>query len=171
MKKADWHTYQILTKRAERMHDLLSNPKAQSLLSPFPHHIWLGVSVERNDYVDRIAILKKVKCSNRFISFEPLIGPVKNLSRILSGIEWVIVGGESGSNARPMEREWVEDIYQACSSKGIPFFFKQWGEFDELGKRAGKKLAGRTYKGRIWDQFPIGQGALPYQSPEFGRQL
>ena len=158
MKKADWHTYQILTKRAERMYDLLSNsPKAQSFLSPFPNHIWLGVSVERNDYAGRIGILKKVNCLNKFVSFEPLIGQVKNLNGILNGIDWVIVGGESGSNARPMEKEWVEDIFQICMSKGIPFFFKQWGEFDELGKRTGKKLAGRMYKGRIWDQFPIGQ--------------
>ena len=90
-----------------------------------------GVSVESNDYVERIEILKKVECLNKFVSFEPFDqAPVKDLNRILNGIDWVIVGGESGSNARPMEKEWVEDIYQVCSSKGIPFFFQQWGKFN-----------------------------------------
>jgi protein gp37 len=151
MKKADWHTYQILTKRAERMYTLLSSCLE---LNPFPNNIWLGVSVENNDYVNRISILKSVKCPNRFISFEPLLGPIRYLNRLLTGIDWVIVGGESGSKARAMKKDWIEDIYQVCSSKGIPFFFKQWGEYDEHGMRTGKKVAGRVYRGKTWNQIP-----------------
>ncbi len=138
MKKAEWHLFQVLTKRSERL-------AAMAASLPWPENIWAGVSVESQDYVWRLDDLRKVPAAVHFVSLEPLIGPVQGLD--LAGIDWVIVGGESGPGARPMEPEWVIDIRDQCVAAGIPFFFKQWG-----GVR--KKAAGRALEGRTWDAMP-----------------
>jgi len=138
MNKADWHHYQVLTKRAERLE------KLSDLLDWRPH-IWMGVSVENDDYQYRINNLRKTGAFIKFLSLEPLLGPVPNLN--LDGIDWVIVGGESGPKARPMKKEWVIDIRNQCQNARVPFFFKQWG-----GKN--KKKNGRTLEGKIYDEMP-----------------
>ena len=138
MVKADQHHYQVLTKRAARLAELA--PKL-----PWPEHIWAGVSVENEDVVDRIDYLRQVPAKVRFISMEPLLGPLPNLN--LEGMDWVIVGGESGPGARPMSEEWVHQIQTHCLAEGVPFFFKQWGGVN-------KKKAGRLLDGRTWDGMP-----------------
>lgn len=138
MRNTPWHTYQILTKRPDRMAEFTNS------CGSLPN-VWLGTSVERQDVVHRIDELKSVHAAIRFISFEPLIGPVGRVN--LRGIHWAIVGGESGPNARPIAPEWVEEIKEACELFGTKFFFKQWG-----GKN--KKKNGRLYRGRTWDDFP-----------------
>ena len=138
MTTANWHIYQVLTKRSQRM--LKLSPQL-----PWTPNIWLGVTVETQEYIYRIEHLKKTPAHIKFISFEPLLSDMPTLD--LDGINWVIVGGESGSGARPMKPEWVINILNQCKSKNIPFFFKQWG-----GKN--KKKAGRTLLGKTWDQMP-----------------
>lgn len=138
MGQADWHLFQVLTKRSERLASL-----AASL--PWAEHIWAGVSIENQDYVSRMDHLREVPAAVRFVSFEPLIGPICELH--LTGIDWVIVGGESGPGARPMEQNWVIEIRDRCLDAGVAFFFKQWG-----GVR--KKKAGRMLEGRMWDEMP-----------------
>ncbi len=133
------HTFQILTKRSSRLNQL-----AGAL--PWPANVWMGVSVEDSRVVFRIHDLKSVPAAIRFLSVEPLIGPLDNLP--LEGIHWVIVGGESGPNARPMKLEWVEMILEQCRKAGVAFFFKQWG-----GVR--KDLTGRTLNGRTYDEMPV----------------
>lgn len=140
MERAHWHTFQILTKRPERMRDLLKTDKFRIL-----RNVWLGTSVESAENAERIAMLRQTPAQVRFISFEPLIGPV--LSPDLSGIHWSIVGGESGPGARPMERWWVEELRDACQLQDVAFFFKQWGGVRK--SRTGRSLAGRT-----WDEYP-----------------
>jgi len=144
MNRAHWHTYQILTKRAERL-------EALSPHLAWAPHIWMGVTVERRDYVDRIEHLKRTDASIRFVSLEPLLGPMPDLD--LKSIDWVIVGGESGPGARPMREEWVADIRERCVSAEVPFFFKQWGGVN-------KKKAGRILDGRTWDQIPTGSSLI-----------
>ena len=138
MHRASWHTFQILTKRSERLLDV-----ARTL--DWPSNVWMGVSVERSDYTYRIEHLCQVGSAIRFLSLEPLLGPLPSLG--LRGIDWVIVGGESGPGARPMEREWVIDIKNQCKSHDVPFFFKQWGG-------TNKKRNGRQLEGRTWDDLP-----------------
>lgn len=138
MKKAHWHTFQVLTKRSKRLLEISKDLE----WSP---NIWMGVSVEDNRVIGRIKDLKKVPAAIRFLSLEPLIGPIPNIQ--LQGIHWVIVGGESGPGARPMREGWVLAIQDAAISNGVPFFFKQWGG-------TNKKQAGRNLKGRTWDEFP-----------------
>jgi len=140
MREANWHTYQILTKRPERMRDFVS--KLDEQLS----HVWLGTSVENVSYVHRIDTLREAPARIRFVSFEPLLGPIAPLD--LCGIHWAIVGGESGPGARRIDHEWVEDIQDACRNQSVAFFFKQWG-----GTRKGK--TGRLLNGRTWDEYPI----------------
>jgi protein gp37 len=139
MKEAHWHTYQILTKRPERMRDLVLE-----FGCPLPN-VWLGTSVENASYLDRINLLRSVPAHIRFVSFEPLLGPVTPVN--LDQIHWAIVGGESGPGARPIDQRWIEDIQAACQGQGVAFFFKQWG-----GTRKGK--AGRLLAGRTWDEYP-----------------
>jgi protein gp37 len=143
MLKADWHTYQVLTKRSKRMAKLLSTKLRFVAAAP---HIWWGVSVEDRRYgLARIPHLQSAPAAVRFLSIEPLL---ENLGALnLRGINWVIVGGESGRGARPMEREWVTSIRDQCREFHVPFFFKQWGGFQK--KRNGRLLDGRTY-----DEFP-----------------
>lgn len=138
MNKANWHTYQILTKRSERLLTL------DNQLS-WSKNIWMGVSVETENYSDRIDDLRKTHANIKFLSLEPLLGPLQSLD--LSNIDWVIVGGESGPGARLMLEEWVLDIRDQCNRAQIPFFFKQWGG-------TNKKKTGRILEGRTWDEIP-----------------
>jgi len=140
MGQASWHSFQVLTKRPERMLNILSKPDFPKL-----PNVWLGTSVESDDYLDRIELLRRTPARVRFVSFEPLLGPI--LSPNLSGIHWAIVGGESGPRARPMQAWWVEQLHDACERHGVVFFFKQWG-----GRT--KKRSGRVFKDRTWDDYP-----------------
>lgn len=133
------HTFQVLTKRAKR---LLTEDKHLN----WSQNIWMGVSVEDSRVADRIEYLKRTSAKTKFLSLEPLIGPLENLN--LEGINWVIVGGESGHAARPMDRAWVLDIQQQCARASVPFFFKQWG-----GRN--KKASGRLLNGRTYDEMPL----------------
>jgi len=143
MEMAHWHTFQILTKRSERLRDLL---RTQLRFAAELSHIWWGVSVENQEFgLPRIAHLQDAPTSNRFLSIEPLLEDLGTLS--LDGIRWVIVGGESGHGARPMKEEWVINIRNQCKAAKVPFFFKQWG-----GVR--KNRTGRTLEGQTYDDVP-----------------
>jgi protein gp37 len=139
MRKASWHRFQVLTKRADRLLEL--NPSID-----WTRNIWMGVSIENNKYVPRADALKKTGAHVKFLSLEPLLGPLPSLQ--LDGINWVIAGGESGPGARVMEPEWVTTIRNHCVSAGVPFFFKQWGGVN-------KKRAGRLLEGRAWNELPV----------------
>lgn len=159
MQLANWHTYQVLTKRAERMADLLSGELSGAAALA---HVWWGVSVEDRRFgLPRIDHLRRVPAAVRFLSVEPLIEDVGRID--LAGIHWVIVGGESGVRPRPMEADWVRSIRDQCATAGVPFFFKQWG-----GTR--KKAAGRVLDGRTHDEFPVTHAA-PIPSRRFRREL
>ena len=142
MESADWHVFQLLTKRSSRMRDYLRIRYAGRLA---PSHIWCGVSVEDSKGAARIAHLQAAPAAVRFLSVEPLIGPVGPVD--LSGIHWVIAGGESGPGARILNIEWARDIRDQCETQGVPFFFKQWG-----GIRP--KSGGRELDGKVWNEFP-----------------
>jgi protein gp37 len=137
MHRAHWHTFQILTKRAERLLEL--DP-----LLDWPDNVWMGVSVENSDYIHRVHLLSQTHAAIKFLSCEPLLGPLPNLP--LERIDWVIVGGESGPRARPMDTAWVREIRDQCQAAGVPFFFKQWG--------GTRKKTGRLLDGRTWDDIP-----------------
>ena len=140
------HTFQVLTKRADRMASFFRNREV-------PTNAWLGVSVEDQKYgVPRIGGLRQVDARIRFLSVEPLLEDVGELD--LADIHWVIVGGESGPKARPIKLEWVENIQQLCEEQGVQFFFKQWGGWGADGKRRSKKANGRMLAGRTWDDMP-----------------
>ena len=138
MNDCQHHTFQVLTKRGD-------NLEAYSSLFNWTPNIWMGVSVEDSRVVDRIDYLRKTGAAVKFLSIEPLLGPLPSLN--LSGIDWVIVGGESGRNARPMKEEWVQDIRRQCEDQGVAFFFKQWGGVN-------KKLSGRLLNNRTYDEMP-----------------
>ena len=142
MQRASQHTFQILTKRPERAAELAAR------LS-WPNNIWMGTTVESAAYVGRITHLRCIPANVRFLSLEPLLGPIRRLP--LRGIHWVIVGGESGPGARPMEAAWVRRIRDRCLANQVPFFFKQWGG-------VSKAAAGRKLDGRNWDEMPRQQG-------------
>lgn len=139
MNRASWHRFQVLTKRSERIAELNEQ-------LPWAPNIWMGVSVENQKYTYRIDDLRRTGAAIKFLSLEPLLGPLHDLK--LSGIDWAIVGGESGPGARAMDESWVLDIRDQCRRAGTSFFFKQWG-----GIR--KKEAGRTLQGRTWDEMPV----------------
>lgn len=139
MQRAWWHTFQVLTKRSERLRELDDQIH-------WPENVWMGVSIENADYQHRLTDLGSTGAKLRFLSLEPLLGPLPDLD--LRGIHWVIVGGESGPRARPMAREWVVEIRDQCIAAKVPFFFKQWG-----GQR--RKQAGRLLDGRTWDAMPF----------------
>jgi protein gp37 len=146
IRRTPHHTFQVLTKRAER---LASFFKQRSV----PINAWIGVSVEDKEYgVSRINFLRKVDARIRFLSVEPLLADVGELD--LTDINWVIVGGESGPKARPMKPEWVESIRQQCVEQSVQFFFKQWGGWGADGKKRSKKANGRLLDGRTWDDMP-----------------
>jgi protein gp37 len=138
MEETPQHTYQVLTKRAERLEELSKKLR-------WPENVWMGVSVESADYLFRIAHLRRTKAKTRFLSLEPLLGPLENMD--LRGIDWAIVGGESGPGARPVSKEWVRSVRDQCVAAEVPFHFKQWG-----GKN--KKKTGRALDGRTWDEWP-----------------
>lgn len=138
MRRAEWHRFQVLTKRAGRLAQLAAG-------LDWAPNIWMGVSVESEKYLSRIDALRGTDARVKFLSLEPLLGPLPDLG--LTGIDWVIVGGESGPKARPMERDWVIDLRDQCLRAEVPFFFKQWG-----GKN--KKKSGRLLDGKTWDALP-----------------
>jgi protein gp37 len=138
MNKADRHTFQILTKRPERM--LAMDPKLR-----WARNMWAGVTVENADYLHRVDLLRQSSAHLNFLSIEPMLGPIPDLN--LTGIDWVIVGGESGPKSRPILEEWVIEIRDLCNSAGVKFFFKQWGG-------PNKKKSGRLLQGRTWDEMP-----------------
>lgn len=144
--KTPQHTYQILTKRADRMAEYFKDRQV-------PENAWMGVSVEDQRYgVPRIDYLRQIPAQTRFLSVEPLLEELGTIN--LTGVHWVIVGGESGPKARPMQREWVEDIRVQCEEAGVAFFFKQWGGWGADGKKRAKKQNGRELNGRTWDGMP-----------------
>jgi protein gp37 len=185
MRKCPQHTFQILTKRAQRMRDKLAGTEYC-----VAENVWLGTSIESDRYAFRADHLRDTPAAVRFLSLEPLLGPLPSLD--LTGIDWVIVGGESGPGARPMHPDWVRDIRDRCVASGIPFFFKQWGKFAPFDSHPGphadslvsghvgfngewssptakiwahpwpvvmagfgKKIAGRVLDGRTWDEMPL----------------
>ena len=135
------HTYQILTKRPDRMAGILADGTLFRMLP----NVWIGTSVEDERVLQRLEDLRRVRCAVRFVSFEPLIGSVRDAD--LGGIDWAIVGGESGPGARPLKEEWIGEIFELCERSGAAFFFKQWGGWN-------KKVGGRSYRGRTWDALP-----------------
>jgi len=146
MRTASWHTFQVLTKRPERMNQYLGTKRV-------PDHIWLGTSVENKRHgVPRISELRKVRACTRFLSVEPLLEDIGKVN--LNGIAWVIVGGESGANARPMQPAWVQNVQTQCENAGVKFFFKQWGAHGEDGVKRSKKANGRLLDGQVWDEMP-----------------
>lgn len=138
MRRASWHTFQVLTKRAERLETL-------GRRLDWPVNVWMGVSVETPKYVFRLDHLRRTSARVKFISFEPLLERLGKIN--FSGIDWAIVGGESGPRARAMDKAWVVEIRDQCLATGVPFFFKQWGGMN-------KKKAGRLLDGRTWDELP-----------------
>ncbi|WP_313951515.1 phage Gp37/Gp68 family protein [Accumulibacter sp.] len=151
------HTYQILTKRAERLPRYFRDRRC-------PENVWLGVSVEDREYgVPRIDFLRQVEARIRFLSVEPLLEDVGTLD--LQGIHWVIVGGESGHGARPMKPEWVESVKQQADAAGTAFFFKQWGRWGADGVKRHKKANGRVLGGKTWNAYPTPRAVL--QSPRY----
>lgn len=139
MEKASWHTFQVLTKRSDRLAEIAPH-------LPWPSNVWQGVSVENDKVLHRIDDLRKVPAKTRFLSCEPLIGPLDNMN--LDGIHWVIVGGESGFGARVMEANWVRSIRDQCHEQNVAFFFKQWGGVQ-------KHRTGRVLDNRTWDEYPV----------------
>jgi protein gp37 len=139
MAKAHWHIFQVLTKRSDRLLEFADDLKWES-------NVWMGVTVESVENVNRINHLRQSPAKVKFLSLEPLLGPLPELN--LDGINWVIVGGESGPKARIMRKEWVSDIKDQCERANIPFFFKQWGG-------TNKKKSGRLLEGRTWDEMPL----------------
>lgn len=137
------HIFQVLTKRAENMHKLRSKFE-------WTKNIWMGVTVEEKEYEHRIQLLKEIDASVKFLSIEPMIGPTPDLD--LGGIDWVIVGGESGFGARPIQKEWIEDVQAQCEKSSTPFFFKQWGGVN-------KKKNGRLLDGKSYDEIPLNHPA------------
>jgi len=138
MNEAPWHTFQLLTKRAGRLVQLANRFK-------WTPNVWMGVTVENADHVDRVDLLREVPAAVRFLSLEPLLGPIPGLN--LDKIDWVILGGESGPGARSMDQAWVTDLRDQCLKANVPFFFKQWGGVQ-------KKKAGRLLEKKTWDQMP-----------------
>ncbi|MGA2739472.1 MAG: phage Gp37/Gp68 family protein [Bryobacteraceae bacterium] len=145
MERAHWHQFQVLTKRSERLIEL--NPVLQ-----WKPQIWMGVSVENEDYLFRVDHLRRTGAAIKFLSVEPLLGPLHRLA--LRGIDWVIVGGESGPHARPLDPAWVQELRDRCAAAKVPFFFKQWGGIF-------KSRTGRILDGRKWDEMPIQAGVPP----------
>ena len=151
MRRAHWHQFQVLTKRAERLLECSSQ-------IAWPSNVWMGVSVENADYTYRIDHLRETGAAVKFLSIEPLLGPLDGLD--LRGIDWVIVGGESGPKARPIDAAWVQSIRDQCIASRTPFFFKQWGG-------TNKKRTGRELEGRTWDELPVQRAGQNTGRPAF----
>ena len=148
MRETPHHNYQILTKRPERMREIVSRSVEQVL-----PNVWLGTSVEDHEATSRIDALRHTPAAIRFISFEPLIAPVGAID--LTNIHWAIVGGESGVNARPIREAWIDEIHAQCIEFETAFFFKQWGAWGKDNQKRSKKANGREYRGRTWDEMPV----------------
>ena len=153
MRNTPRHDYQILTKRPERMAKFVSS-RIRTVLS----NVWLGTSVENEEVVGRLDHLRRTPAAIRFISFEPLIGPVGRVD--LAGVHWAIVGGESGRAARPIREKWIDEIHVQCVRYHTAFFFKQWGTWGQDNKRRSKKANGREYRGKTWDEMPAPPAAM-----------
>ena len=147
MRDTPHHHYQILTKRPERLAEIVRS-KIPSVLP----NVWLGTSIENADVSARADALRAIPAAIRFVSFEPLIGSVGAIN--LAGIQWAIVGGESGKGARPIKEQWIDEIYDQCLAYNATFFFKQWGAWGKDNKRRSKKANGREYRGQTWDGMP-----------------
>lgn len=147
MVDAPWHKFQVLTKRSARLREMNS-------LLPWSSHIWMGVTVEDESCLQRVDDLRRTNAAVKFLSIEPMLGPLSGLD--LTGIDWVIVGGESGPNARPMESKWVTEVRDSCQQAGVPFFFKQWGGVN-------RKKTGRVLDGRTWDEIPNRSAGVTWQ--------
>ncbi len=145
MTAASWHQFQVLTKRGQRLREMA--PQLE-----WPENVWMGVSVENQRWASRVDDLRTVPAAVRFLSVEPLLGPVR---LNLDGIHWVIVGGESGPRARPMRIDWATSVRDQCVAAGVPFFFKQWGSHDEFGSRGSKAQNGQMLEGRLWQDSPV----------------
>lgn len=154
IKQTPQHSYQILTKRERKLHEYCTKQK-------LPDNVWLGVSVESSKTKHRIDVLRNISSKIRFISAEPLLGDLGNLD--LTGIHWVIVGGESGSKARPMQPEWALKIQNQCKEQNVAFFFKQWGTWGEDGVKRTKKANGRLLSGREWNEDPYEKNEIVFQ--------
>ena len=154
MEQADHHNFQVLTKRSSRMRNFVNARYGEGKAPP---HIWLGTSVEDGTKLSRVRHIRDMAATIRFLSIEPLIGPIGRID--LTNIDWVIVGGESGPRSRPMQKGWVESIRDQCVASGVAFFFKQWGGFRP-------KTGGRELDGREWNQFPRFPNSLQIQSAE-----
>lgn len=146
MERADWHIFQVLTKRPERAIELSS-------ALPWPSNVWVGVSVENRRFLHRLDALRSIPALLRFASCEPLLGPLSGID--LTNIDWVIAGRESGPRARRMKPTWAHALRDECVAQDIPFFFKQWGAHDQHGRRVGKHRAGRLLDGRLWEGMPL----------------
>jgi protein gp37 len=144
MGEADWHVFQVLTKRHERLLELCDR-------LPWPPNVWIGVSIENRRFIHRADYLRQVPAAVRFISAEPLLGPLEDLD--LSGVDWLIAGGESGPGHRPVREEWLIELRDRCGEKDVAFFFKQWGG-------ARPKSGGRLLEGRSWDEMPVQRSAF-----------
>ncbi|MCB1521729.1 MAG: phage Gp37/Gp68 family protein [Hyphomicrobiaceae bacterium] len=149
IERAEWHTFQLLTKRSSRLRDYMNTRYAKR--TP-PRHLWVGASVEDGSRASRIRHMRDTKAAIRFLSIEPLIGPLGQID--LTNIDWVIVGGESGPSARPIQADWVRSIRDQCVAAKLPFFFKQWGGYRP-------KSGGRELDGREWNQMPDSRSAAP----------
>jgi protein gp37 len=164
MVQARQHIFQVLTKRSDRLKGWATaryGSGEDGSGRRWPLNVWAGVSVETQQYLARVRDLQCVPADIRFLSVEPLLGPIEFEAKTLRGIHWVIVGGESGPGARPMQLEWVRAIRRHCVKHRVQFFFKQWGAFTPDGRRVGKKVAGRILDGRTWDDVPTQRdGAL-----------
>ena len=151
MRRAHWHVFQVLTKRSDRLREM-------DATLDWPDNVWAGVTVESARHLYRIDDLRATDAKVKFLSLEPLLGPMPDLD--LAGIDWVIVGGESGLKARRMLADWARDVRDRCVAAGVPFHFKQMGEYDENGVRVGKRVAGETLDGRVWKQRPAGTAVV-----------
>jgi protein gp37 len=147
MRATEHHHYQILTKRPQRMAEIVRT----KIIDVLPN-VWLGTSIENAEFIVRADALRTIPAAIRFISFEPLIGSVGAID--LTGIHWAIVGGESGKAARPIREQWVDEIFAQCGQFDTAFFFKQWGAWGKDNKRRSKKANGRVYRGQTWDEMP-----------------
>jgi protein gp37 len=148
MQKAHWHVFQLLTKREDRLAELYKH-------LPWPENVWMGVTVESSKEISRMEILRKVPAAVRFVSMEPLLGPIPRFP--IDGIDWIIVGGESGPNARPVEYRWIVEIRNRCLKNNIPFFFKQWGGIN-------KKKSGSLLDGKYYHEYPAFPKAIQQES-------
>jgi len=157
MVNASWHTFQVLTKRPERMRRFFAKRVV-------PDNVWLGVSIESMDYAWRVNMLCETPALWRWISAEPLLGSLRELN--LDGVDWVVVGGESGPGARDMKPRWARELRDKCVESAIPFLFKQWGAFNESGHLVGKHAAGRMFEGRTWDEYPATAAGLLMKGQE-----